>query len=175
MCLSNSIQPRNQTNLWPNTFQGLCQPFKAQPLCATCVVASHWIGSARWLLCIYRLDESLWNCLVSLTRGDRHSRMLRWPLLECVNCGSGLKGRWEHRQRSQSTAAWFRRAQSVLQSVTWSKRQYVEGIDRARRSLQAKGQVTRNVWYSELKCSLLFGVQRKDTTLPLRGTFPSSL
>lgn len=28
---------------------------------------------------------------------------------------------------------------------------------------------------SEMKCSLLFGVQRKVTTLPLRGTIPGSL
>lgn len=139
-------------------------------------LASHWIGSTdHSLVCIYRSDGSLWNCLISLTRRDGHSKMPGWPLLECVNCSSGLKGRWEHRQRSPSTTAWFIKPQPALQSVTWRKRQYVEGIDSARRSLQAKGQVTRNVWYSELKWSLLFGVQRKDTTLPLKGTFPSSL
>lgn len=139
----------------------------------TCASASHRIASSdSSFVCIYRLDGSLWSSLVSLTRRDRHSRMPGWPLLECVNCSSSLKGRWHHRQCSQSSTIWFIKPQSVLQCVTWSERQHVKGLGTARRSLQAKGQVTRNVWCSGIDRPFV-DVQRKDTVLSLRELFPA--
>lgn len=65
---------------------------------------------------------------------NKHSNMPSWPLLVCQ-----LPGLWDHRRCTQSTSARFQKPQPV----TWSKHQYVKIIDGAKRSLQAKGQVTK--------------------------------
>lgn len=113
----------------------------AQTVRATCISVSHRISSTD------RRSRLL------VANQERQTQQPRWPLLEHVTSSSALKGWWIRRQQSQSTTTWFIKPQPVLQSVIWSEHQYEERIDGTRRSLQAKGQVTRNVWHSGLECS----------------------